>query len=468
MRSSCCTAASATAWAAASRHALDDNSQTTLKTEVPLVITIARSNPTSFRVVSVIGLLVVMLALGSSAESKGAPIPSGFSEEAVFTGLTQPTAVRFASDGRVFVAEKSGLVKVFDSLSDPSPTVFADLRTNVHNFWDRGLLGLALHPGFPAQPYVYVLYTYDHVLGSTAAAPRWGTPGATTDPCPSPPGPNTDGCVVSGRLSRLTASGNVMTGTEKVLIDDWCQQYPSHSVGALAFGPDGALYVSGGEGASFTFLDYGQKGIPTNPCGDPPVPVGGAQTPPSAEGGSLRSQDVRTPADPVGLSGTLLRVDPETGAGLPTNPLGASTDPNLRRIIAYGLRNPFRFALRPGTTEIWTGDVGLETADEIDVADSTVLRNFGWPCYEGTQRQAAFDAADLSLCESLYGAGSARAPWFEYGPNAHIAPDQKCPKGSMTVAGLAFYGGGSYPSKYNGALFVGDYSRNCIWAIPGL
>ena len=75
----------------------------------------------------------------------------------------------------MFVAEKSGLIKVFDSLSDTTPTVFADLRTNVHNFWDRGLLGLALHPNFPTQPYVYVLYTHDAPIGGTA--PRWGRRG---------------------------------------------------------------------------------------------------------------------------------------------------------------------------------------------------------------------------------------------------------------------------------------------------
>ena len=65
-------------------------------------------------------------------------------------------------------------------MSDPTATVFADLRTNVYNFWDRGLLGLALDPAFPSKPYVYVLYTYDHVLGSAAPAPRWGTAGASS------------------------------------------------------------------------------------------------------------------------------------------------------------------------------------------------------------------------------------------------------------------------------------------------
>src|SRR2546430_13703809 len=125
----------------------------------------------------------------ATVAARAVTLPYGFQETAVFSGLTQPTAFKFAPDGRVFVAEKSGLIKVFDSLSDPTPTVFADLRTNVYNFWDRGLLGLALDPNFPTNPYVYVLYAYDHQLGSSSAPPYWGTPGATSDPCPTPPGP---------------------------------------------------------------------------------------------------------------------------------------------------------------------------------------------------------------------------------------------------------------------------------------
>ena len=142
------------------------------------------------------------IVLGLPAYVVAAPIlPSGFQETTVFSGLTQPTAVRFASDGRVFVAEKSGIIKVFDILTDPTPTIFADLRTNVHNYWDRGLLGLALHPNFPATPYVYVLYTLDAAIGGTP--PRWGTFGGTSDTCPDPPGDTADGCVVGGRVSRL-------------------------------------------------------------------------------------------------------------------------------------------------------------------------------------------------------------------------------------------------------------------------
>ena len=638
--------------------------------------------------------------------------PSGFAESTVFSGLANPSAVQFSPDGRVFVAEKSGIIKVFSSLTATTPTVFADLRTNVYSNWDRGLLGMALAPTFPTDPSIYVLYTYDHILGDSIPAPRWGTVGATTDGCPSPPGINTAGCVVSGRLSKLTANGNVWTGNEQVLIEDWCQQFPSHSIGTVAFGSDGALYAGGGDGASFDGVDYGQLGAPYypggNPCHDPGAPAGQTPTPPSAEGGALRTQDIRTQSvaaptgssysslvlgagpvgywrlgdtgsvavdsgpnalngsyvgnptrglggalagdantavrfassadavnvpdnalldlgdaafsyefwfsldaytgldqmlinrgsgapnvnvdettrklqlsrggfgpvvegstviaangawhhvvvtrsgagngntkiyldgvaetvtniaaslafadtnevlafgrktldtservngrmdeisiyrrvlsaaevadhyaagiagsggggttDPTGLDGTIIRVDPATGLALPTNPNYASTDLNARRIIAYGMRNPFRFAPRPGTNELWVGDVGWNTSEEIDriaaTGDATV-ENFGWPCYEGSPRQSSYDAADLTLCESLYTGGGVTAPVFAYSHSAKVVSGESCPSGSSSLSGMAFYpeSGGSYPTSYRGALFFADYSRNCIWVM---
>ncbi len=417
------------------------------------------------------GAVTVALLFVAPSAAPAATYPVGFSERTVFSGLTNPAAVRFASDGRVFVAEKSGLVKVFDSLSDSQPDVFADLRTQVHNFWDRGLLGLALDPGFPDSPYVYALYTHDAAIGG--AAPRWGTPGATSDGCPTPPGATGDGCVVSGRLSRLTASGNAMVGNEQVLIEDWCQQYPSHSIGALDFGDDGALYVTGGDGASFNFVDYGQDGSPPNPCGDPPGGVGALLTPPSAEGGALRSQDLRTPNDATSLDGALLRVNPVTGAGLPDNPNAASLDPNSRRIVAYGMRNPFRLGVRPGTGEVWIGDVGWNTWEEIErlQAPTAAVTNFGWPCYEGSGRQSGYDSANLSICENLYaeGTGAVRAPLFAWNHGSQVVPGEGCPTGSSSAAGIAFApANGSYPTEYHGALFFADYSRDCIWAmLPG-
>jgi glucose/arabinose dehydrogenase len=431
-----------------------------------------RALPAALSAVLVLASLTALVA-ATAPPARAATLPAGFQETIVFSGLTNPTAVRFAQDGRVFVAEKRGVIKVFSSLTDPTPDVFADLNVNVYNFWDRGLLGMALAPNFPTSPYVYVLYTYDHELGSTAPAPRWGTPGVYSDPCPTPPGPTDNGCVVSGRLSRLqiTAGGNTMTGAEQVLVEDWCQQYPSHSVGAVEFGRDGALYASGGDGASFTFTDYGQDGAPLNPCGDPPGGVGSVLSPPTAQGGALRSQDLRTTGDPVSLDGTIIRVDPATGAARPDNPLAGSSDANARRIIAYGQRNPFRFTMRPNTDELWAGDVGWNEWEEINRIPSTtdgVVENFGWPCYEGNGRQSGYDSANLNICESLYGQpGAVTAPYHAYHHNNRVVANETCPTGSSSIAGLQFEfaQGGSYPAEYQDALFFADYSRDCIWAM---
>jgi glucose/arabinose dehydrogenase len=414
-------------------------------------------------------LLAPLVALTSSQPARASTLPSGFRDSVALSGLSNPTVVQFASDGRVFVGQKNGVIKVFQSLTDTSPVTFADLSVKVDDYWDRGLLGLALDPGFPGNPYVYVLYTYDAPIGGTA--PTWN------DACPTPPGATTDGCVVSARVSRLTASGNTMTGSEQVLIEDWCQQYPSHSIGTLLFGRDGKLYVSGGDGASFNNVDYGQYGATfsgdkANPCGDPPAPAGTALSPPTAEGGALRSQSVRRTDGPATLDGAVLRIDPATGQGLADNPFGSSSDPNARRIVAYGLRNPFRMTQRPGTDELWIGDVGWNTWEEINrltAPAGTASRNLGWPCYEGMGAQSGYQGAGLNQCTSLYStSGSVAAPYYAYNHSACVVSYPNCRTGGSSITGLAFYQGGSYPAAYNGALFFGDHSRNEIWAmLPG-
>jgi len=351
------------------------------------------------------GILTPGASATAGASTAAATLPSGFQDSIVWSGLSLPTAVRFAPDGRIFVAQKGGKVLEFDSVTDTTPTTVIDLSNVVDNYWDRGLLGLAIDPNFPTNPYLYILYTYDAPPGQTA--PVWN------DACPTPPGPTTDGCVVQGRLSRLTLSGNVAT-SEQVLIQGWCQQFPSHSIGDLHFGADGALYVSGGDGASFSAADYGQFGgssgspTPANPCGDPPGAVGTALTAPTAEGGALRSQSMRRNAgEPVLLNGSILRVDPATGAALPNNPNAGSSDANARRIVAYGMRNPFRFTIRPGTNDLWIGDVGWNDWEEInrDSDPLTNVSNFGWPCYEGVNPQPGYQSIGLNICTALYAGG---------------------------------------------------------------
>ena len=421
-------------------------------------------------------ILAALLPLSAApVAAAGATVPDGFQDEAIFTGLDHPMAIAFAPNGKIFVAEKRGTIQVFDSLTDTTPTLFADLSDNVDNYWDRGLMGLAVDPGFATgRPYVYVLYAYNHILGDPPGA-KWPSDpnNSYNDRCPSPPGGATDGCVISGRLSKLTANGDVMTGSEQPLIEDWCQQFPSHSLGALAFGADGALYASGGEGASFNggAPDYGQLGgslqgtpTPMNPCGDP----GGDMTPPNAEGGALRSQDIRTPGDPTGLSGTIIRVDPDTGAAWPANANAGNADANAARIIAYGLRNPFRFTIKPGTNDVWVGDVGFMTWEEINhVPDPNAAPlNFGWPCYEGDAGQPQYQPLGLSLCTSL-SAGSVTAPYYTYNHSDSIVAGDGCGTGSSSIAGLAFLpSSSSYPSSFKNGLFFNDYTRKCIWFMP--
>jgi glucose/arabinose dehydrogenase len=396
--------------------------------------------------------VVAFLALGTAVPAQAGTLPTGFQDTAVFSALDRPTAVRFAADGRVFVAQKNGIVKVFSSVAATTGTTFADLRSQVDDYWDRGLLGLALDAQFPTRPYIYVLYAYDAPLGATA--PVWN------DACSDPTG---NGCVVSGRLSRLTASGSTSIG-EQPLIDDWCQQYPSHSIGSLGFGPDGYLYASGGDGASFNFADWGQHVgnlSPTttaqaNVCGDP-----------VNEGGALRSQDLRTASDPTALGGAILRLDSSTGDGAPGNPY-AGGDANAARIVAEGLRNPFRFTFRPGTNELWVGDVGWSSWEEIDrVAAPTTFTNFGWPCYEGNGQQSGYQS--LALCQGLYaaGTGAVAAPYYAYAHGAQVVSGETCPTANgSSITGLAFATAATtYPAPYNTALFFADHSRNCIWAM---
>ncbi len=419
-------------------------------------------------------------ALAGSASADPA-LPPGFQDEVVFSGLEQPTNFRFAPDGRIFVAEKPGKILVFKNLEDTTPEVFADLRGDVYSTGDRGLLGLALDPGFEnGRPYVYALYTWDHVLGTewNPADPEYGKPEDSNDPqCPLQNGNKS--CLVSGRLVRLTEDpldpnhaireGGVPK--EEELLQGWCQQFDSHSIGELQFGPEKALYVSGGDGASYESIpDYGQLGKSPNPCGDAPTPVGvspeeeDGTANPEAQGGALRSQNLKL------LNGAILRIDPDTGAAFPGNPLSASADENTRRTIAKGFRNPFRFTLDPQTGQIYTGNVGSSEIEEIDrfPALPGSLFNSGWPCYEGIQRQFQFKDLGLNVCDALYAGepSSTSKPFFNYSHGQSVVPDDECPiESGSAIGGISLYRGNQLSDKYKGALFFADAVRGCIWVM---
>jgi glucose/arabinose dehydrogenase len=423
----------------------------------------------------------VLAAAHLAREADGPPpaastLPTGFSDQMVITGMSEAVSADFAPNGTAFIALKTGQVKVANYNSASSTwsavTDFADLQTNVNNYGDRGLTGIAVDPQFPTRPYVYVNYTYDKDPrdGAGGTVPKWGV-GTAYDNCPTPAteaDPGIAGCIVPDRVTRLTAvkagANWVMSGPEKELLVGGCYQFSSHASGDVAFGPDGELYASSGEGASFLDQDYGQY---ASPCpGDP-----------ADEGGSLRSQDYRTSADALGVDGSVFRMDPDTGV--------APTQANAGQwLVAYGQRNPWRLSFRPkadgsGTSnELWSADVGASKAEEVnripDVTAVTAPVNRGWPCYEGdytqSQVQPAWDALNKPLCETLYpqGQGAVQKPVFSYqtrdgGP---LVAGEDCAHETSSVSGIAFGTAQSnYPAAYKGALFFSDFARSCIWSL---
>jgi glucose/arabinose dehydrogenase len=424
----------------------------------------------------VVAFVVGLLTVVSRPEPADAALPAGFTSTPVFSGLTLPTAMAFSPDGKVYVAEKSGVIKVFPNASSNNGVVFKDLSTRVFNFWDRGLLGLTVDPrtgSGTGHDFVYALYAKD--------APPGQNPPVWNDDCPTPPGGLTDGCVVASTLSRIPINANGTAGAEQILIDDeWCQQFTTHSAGHLAWGFDGSLYVTGGDGASYENADWGQFGgslanspTPKNPCGDPPGGKGVANTSPTGRGGAMRSQSPRRPAgEPRVLSGALLRLNPDTGAGVPGNPMYNASSPssNASRILAYGFRNPFRFTTRPGTNEIWVADVGWGIYEEIDRVTTptpTVAPNYGWPCLEWETHLSGY--RDLDMCKALY-ADSANPPlnpYFAYEHGVAVPGNDTCGTGEdgSSITGAAFYTGTKYPAQYKNALFFADNARNCIWVM---
>lgn len=394
-------------------------------------------------------------------------VPTGFDDDVAIGGISEPTALAFAPDGTAFIGLKTGVIKSYDyvdgAFEDPDPTDFADLNQQVNNYWDRGLVGIEVDPDFPERPYLYVSYAFNRdPRDNPPIVPKWGDPNEAYDECPKAAGDDgADGCVVMARVSRLEAVRNwndtgwvMKPGGEKSLVAGACLQFPSHASGDVEIGPDGYLYASIGDGASFDWQDYGQTG---NPCADP-----------VDEGGSLRSQDLRTDGDPVGLGGALMRIDPDTG--LASN----GTDSNKARIAAYGLRNPWRFTFRPGSTELWQGDVGGDRWEEINRFDPTSgpKENLGWPCYEGGDKSRSWDSLDLPICENLYaeGSGAVKDPYFRYPTRGgNIDPGEKCEVGTSSVSGIAFLeqkaARTDWPNRYRGALAFSDFARGCIWVM---
>ncbi len=338
---------------------------------------------------------------GDSGANAATILVAGFEDVLVVAGLDQATNFAFAPDGRIFVEGQDGRVQIVkDGVLLPTPFVELPANTSVQ----RGAFGLALDPDFEANGYVYLFFTYEH----DAADPE---------------GPKT------GRLIRLTADGDVAApGSEVVLLGSVggdrsrpsCDDFPGgsdclpadgccHVGGGLQFASDGTLFVSTGDGADIVEQRF-------------------------------RTQDLDS------LAGKMLRINPD-GSAPADNPYFTG-DPaaNRSKVWAYGLREPFRFSLQPGTDLPFIGDVGSLFWEEINVAYPGV--NFGWPCYEGQGR--LYGSEQLPFCEAF----------FLEGPSAVAPPLHTYPTSYHAVVGGDF--ALTYPAPYTGAFFFGDWARLSI------
>ncbi|MPZ20460.1 MAG: DUF1349 domain-containing protein [Luteitalea sp.] len=354
------------------------------------------------------GGALLLAGLVSTAPLSAAP-PTGFSQQNIARpdggSWNQVVGLTFSSHGRMFVWERAGRVWIVEEGHAPVTTPFLDISEEVGGWRDFGLLGLALHPNFPENGYIYVMYVVDrhHLLHCGAPASGVGRP-----VCDDDYNPATDEYfnATIGRITRYTAlkpagesdfshATAVDADSRKVLLGETIATgiailHQSHGTGTLLFGDDGTLLASAGDGASYASVDTGNASETyyTQALADGIITE-------KENIGAYRSQLLSS------LNGKILRIDPATGDGISSNPFYDAAQPRSARSRAWalGLRNPFRITLepdtgvhdpaegRPGT--IYIGDVGFGTWEDHHISKNGG-ENFGWPAFEGMTEQSDY------------------------------------------------------------------------------
>ncbi|HYO28990.1 MAG TPA: PQQ-dependent sugar dehydrogenase, partial [Thermomicrobiales bacterium] len=391
----------------------------------------------------------------------------------VVGGLDEPIRFEFSpvDASRVYVAEKDGIIRVADTASGASSAVL-DIRDRVNAHQDRGLLDIALHPEFTTNPYIYAFVVVDPA-GAADLAGNAGLDGAgnryaqvlrfAADPATGYttvlPGSE---AVLAGRAGRslgdvsgggredftspdfagATASDRYIdTGAPpQPVVGGFKQDYikvdsASHAGGALAFGPDGALFVSTGDGTSFDYAD------PRTP--------------------DVQSLD--------SLSGKILRIDPVTGQGLVDNPFAGTDvplDSNRAKVWQYGLRNPFSMAF-DGEGRLFVTNTGWNSWEAIDIGGPGA--NFGWPFFEGGDGGELLETPtyrDFASAGSFYdavGRGDVEVtPAFR--AFSHDSSDAGFQVQAITGGG-AIYAGSAYPSAFQNDFFFADFAGREVYTV---
>ncbi|OAD91253.1 hypothetical protein A7A78_12790 [Aequorivita soesokkakensis] len=300
-------------------------------------------------------------------------------------GFSDPLNLQHVNDDRLFVVEQGGKIKIIQGDGTVNPVPYLDISSIISSGNERGLLGLAFHPDYANNGYFYVNYTK----------------------------PNGDTQV--SRFSVDSGNPDLADENSELPIIGYAQPFSNHNGGNLAFGPDGYLYISSGDG--------GSGGDPGN-----------------------RAQNI------FELLGKLLRIDIDNPSGgnnygIPAdNPYAGNPDPGIKKEIwAYGLRNPWRFSFDFTENNLWIADVGQNNWEEINrVAGSEAGLNYGWRCYEGNH---PFNTANCPPQSEL------TFPIAEYSHS-----------NGCSITGGYVYRGSAHP-EIEGLYFFADYCSGLIGSV---
>lgn len=319
------------------------------------------------------------------------PAPATFDLVPVATGFSNPDDIQQPKDnsGRLFVVEQGGQIQIIQSDGTRAGLPFLDVtgRTGFTHGGETGLLGLAFHPLYAQNRRFFVNYTRN--IGGQLQT------------------------VIAEFLASATNRDFADPTTENILFT-LDQPFSNHNGGGLAFGKEGFLYIGLGDGGS---------------AGDP----------------QCNGQNISV------LLGKLLRIDVDSppAAGLnyalpPDNPFVGQTGRD--EIWLYGLRNPFRFSFDTANGNLWIGDVGQDSFEEVDMlTPQQGGSNMGWNLREGTH---PFSMACSQIGSTL------TDPIFDYD---HTQGDQ-------TVIGGHVYHGGKMPALV-GTYVFGDFISGRLWSL---
>lgn len=311
-----------------------------------------------------------------------AQVPQGFRDELVIDKWEDALGIEFLTESTWLVWERVGrLWLVVEGQKANEPIL--DITVEVLGSGDHGLLGFAVHPDFATNGKIYLSYVVDpwqirhpdQLPDSTITLDEWNA---------------TIGRLVEYQLA-VDDGYRIVHDSRRILLGDSIQSgvpvlAPAHGVGGLTFGSDGSLLMGVGDGSTWVGnhtggTDYKNHGYDSLGKADGIIKDW-------EDLGSYRAQMINS------YSGKILRIDPHTGLGLPSNPYYETDKPDSpqSKVWARGLRNPFRILLREGTGRtdpkdgdpgtLYIGDVGSTQFEEINICDGAGL-NFGWPTYEG-------------------------------------------------------------------------------------